>query len=91
MTYVFCLSMAWKGGVEAIASELISKADVRTCENLTNIGLSLRERVDLPPEQLLRVVGVGISNFQFEEDATNGAATLGLLKPVAELLFQAQQ
>jgi DNA polymerase-4 len=34
-----------------------------TCEELTNIALSLRERVDLGPQQRFRLVGVGLSNF----------------------------
>ncbi len=35
-----------------------------SCEELTNIALSLRERVDLAPQQLFRLVGVGLSNFR---------------------------
>jgi DNA polymerase-4 len=35
-----------------------------TCEELTAIALSLRERIDLGPEQRFRLVGVGLSNFQ---------------------------
>jgi DNA polymerase-4 len=34
-----------------------------SCEELTSIALSLRERVDLAPEQRFRLVGVGLSNF----------------------------
>jgi DNA polymerase-4 len=34
-----------------------------TCEELTNIALSLRKRVDLGPQQRFRLVGVGLSNF----------------------------
>jgi DNA polymerase-4 len=34
-----------------------------SCEELTNIVLSLRERVDLGPQQRFRLVGVGLSNF----------------------------
>jgi len=34
-----------------------------SCEELTNIALSLRERVDLGPHQRFRLVGVGLSNF----------------------------
>ena len=34
-----------------------------TCEELTNIALSLRERVDLGLQQRFRLVGVGLSNF----------------------------
>ena len=66
---------------------LTPRTPISTDEDLTNIALALRERVDLPPEQLFRLVGVGLSNFQFEEDATDGAATLDLRKPVAELLL----
>jgi DNA polymerase-4 len=35
-----------------------------TCEELTNIALQLRERVDLTPKQRFRLVGVGLSNFE---------------------------
>jgi len=34
-----------------------------SCEELTNIALSLRERVELGPQQRFRLVGVGLSNF----------------------------
>jgi DNA polymerase IV len=39
-----------------------------TCDELTDIALSLCERVELGPQQLYRLVGVGLSNFQAEED-----------------------
>jgi DNA polymerase-4 len=35
-----------------------------TCEELTLIALSLRERIDLGPRMLFRLVGVGLSNFR---------------------------
>jgi DNA polymerase-4 len=35
-----------------------------------NIALSLRQRVDLSPQQLYRLVGVGLSNFREREDAS---------------------
>jgi len=35
-----------------------------SCEEVTNIALSLRERVDLGPQQRFRLVGVGLSNFR---------------------------
>ena len=35
-----------------------------SCEELTAIALSLRERIDLGPQQRFRLVGVGLSNFQ---------------------------
>jgi DNA polymerase-4 len=35
-----------------------------SCEELTEIALSLRSRVNLAPTQLYRLVGVGLSNFE---------------------------
>jgi DNA polymerase-4 len=40
-----------------------------SCEELTTIALSLRERIDLGPAQRFRLVGVGLSNFR-EPDGT---------------------
>jgi len=39
-----------------------------SCEELIDIALKLRERVDLNPEQRYRLVGVGLSNFREPED-----------------------
>jgi DNA polymerase IV len=39
-----------------------------SCEELTNIALSLRERVDFNPKRHFRLVGVGLSNFRGPED-----------------------
>jgi DNA polymerase IV len=39
-----------------------------SCEELTDIALKLRERVDLGALQRYRLVGVGLSNFQKRED-----------------------
>jgi DNA polymerase-4 len=41
-----------------------------SCEELTSIVLSLRERVELSPKQRFRLVGVGLSNFRDPEEAT---------------------
>jgi DNA polymerase-4 len=41
-----------------------------SCEELTEIALKLRERVDLGPQQRYRLVGVGLSNFRDPEDTT---------------------
>ena len=41
-----------------------------SCEELTSIALSLRARVDVEPNQLFRLVGVGLSNFQSPEQAS---------------------
>ena len=40
-----------------------------SCEEFTNIAMSLRERVALNPKQRVRLVGVGLSNFRDPEDA----------------------
>ena len=39
-----------------------------SCDELTGIALALRERVEMGPKQLFRLVGVGLSNFQAVED-----------------------
>jgi DNA polymerase IV len=41
-----------------------------SCEELTRIALSLRDRVGLNPGQRFRLVGVGLSNFRDREDAS---------------------
>ncbi len=41
-----------------------------TLETFIEVALSLRERVELGPQQLYRLVGVGLGNFQI--DATDG-------------------
>jgi DNA polymerase-4 len=45
-----------------------SSSPPSSCAELTDIGLTLRERVDLGPKQLFRLVGVGLSNFSEPED-----------------------
>ena len=42
-----------------------------SCEELTEIALRLRERVDLGPQQRYRLVGVGLSNFRDSEDTAS--------------------
>ena len=39
-----------------------------SCDDLTSIALSLRDRVSLGPRQRFRLVGVGLSNFREPED-----------------------
>src|SRR5205807_8012874 len=39
-----------------------------SCEELTHIALGLRERVALGPQQVYRLVGVGLSNFLESEE-----------------------
>ena len=42
---------------------------VASCDELTGIALSLRQRVDLGPSQRFRLIGVGLHNFHDPEDA----------------------
>ena len=46
-----------------------------SCEELTDIALKLRERVELGSQQRFRLVGVGLSNFR-EPEETRGQPTL---------------
>ncbi len=40
-----------------------------SCDELTTIALALRERVELGPKQLFRLVGIGLSNFQLDAES----------------------
>src|SRR5713226_5565237 len=51
-----------------------------SCEELTDIALKLRERVNLSPQQRFRLVGVGLSNFR-EAEATTAQPDLFQLEP----------
>jgi DNA polymerase-4 len=42
-----------------------------SCDELTRIALALRDRVEMGPKQLFRLVGVGLSNFQTDDDPTS--------------------
>ncbi len=71
----------------SLTRSLTPLVPIATCEDLTKIALSLRTRVELPPGQLFRLVGVGLSNFQFEETATTKES---LIAPMAELFLDSQ-
>ena len=45
-----------------------------SCDELTGIALSLRDRVDMGPHQRFRLVGVGMSNFHDPHDALHPPA-----------------
>src|SRR5213594_3426110 len=45
-----------------------------SCEELTTIALTLRERVELSAEQRFRLVGIGLSNFREPEGTQNAAS-----------------
>lgn len=49
-----------------------------SCEELTEIALSLRERVNLSPAQRFRLVGVGLGNFQASKPVPGAEAEQSL-------------
>jgi DNA polymerase IV len=46
------------------------QAPPSSCDELTRIALSLRERIELSPKQRFRLIGVGLSNFHDPADAS---------------------
>jgi DNA polymerase-4 len=50
----------------SLTRSLTVAAPLSCCEELATIALTLCRRVDLGPQQLFRLVGVGLSNFQGE-------------------------
>jgi DNA polymerase IV len=53
----------------SLTRSVTSSTPPASCDELTTIALALRERVELGPQQLFRLVGVGLSNFQFEVES----------------------
>ncbi len=55
---------------QSLTRSLTSDTPIASCETLVNTALNLCGRVRLVHEQLYRLVGIGLSNFQFDsEDA----------------------
>ena len=48
-----------------------------TCDELTSVALSLREKVNLAGGQRFRLVGVGLSNFRDSQDGPPQTALFG--------------
>jgi len=55
---------------QSLTRSLTSRDPVPSREALTDAALSLCERVSRPPEQLYRLVGVGLSNFRIDSEET---------------------
>jgi DNA polymerase-4 len=51
-----------------LTRSLTLPAPPTSCDELTQVALALRERVEAGPRQLFRLVGVGLSNFQTGEE-----------------------
>jgi DNA polymerase-4 len=60
----------------SLTRSLTLVAPVSSCEELATTALTLCHRVDLGPQQLYRLVGVGLSNFQIEADEPESDLTL---------------
>jgi DNA polymerase IV len=52
----------------SLTRSLTVAAPLCSCEEFTTIALTLCRRVDLGPQQLFRLVGVGLSNFQLDTE-----------------------
>ena len=53
----------------SLTRSITPPAPPSSCDELATIALTLRERVDLGPQQLFRLVGVGLSNFQLDAES----------------------
>jgi DNA polymerase IV len=62
----------------SLTRSLTPPAPPSSCEEFTNMALALRERVGLGPQQLFRLVGVGLSNFQDDNAQDDKAAPCSL-------------
>ena len=52
----------------SLTRSLTSPTPPSSCDEFATIALALRERVEVRPKQLFRLVGVGLSNFQSAEE-----------------------
>ena len=55
----------------SLTRSLTLLAPPSSCDELTGVALALRERVEMGPKQLFRLVGVGLNNFQAAEDSAS--------------------
>lgn len=53
---------------QSLTRSLTMRSPIATCEGLTEAALALCDRVELGPNQLYRLVGVGLSNFLHDTD-----------------------
>jgi DNA polymerase-4 len=53
----------------SLTRSITSSAPPSSCDELSAIALALRERVELGSQQLFRLVGVGLSNFQLDVES----------------------
>jgi DNA polymerase-4 len=65
----------------SLTRSLTPPAPPSSCEELVSIALALRERVDVGQNQLFRLVGVGLGNFQTAGDPISSPLPKLILKP----------
>ena len=68
----------------SLTRSLTLPAAVPSCEELAATALALCQRVDLAPDQLYRLVGVGLSNFQTDAEEEAEAVTPPLSAEAAD-------
>ncbi len=68
----------------SLTRSLTLPAAVPSCEELAATALALCQRVDLAPDQLYRLVGVGLSNFQTDAEEEAEAVTPPLAAEAAD-------
>ena len=73
---------------QSMTRSLTTSQPVSSCGMLVDTALGLCERVALPREQLYRLVGVGLSNFQFEQEGKQNQATEDVPILMAEMLLE---
>jgi DNA polymerase IV len=66
----------------SLTRSLTPAAPPSSCEEFTKMALALRERVGLGPQQLFRLVGVGLSNFQTDNTGVDTAERSSLFTEV---------
>jgi len=66
---------------QSLTRSLTSDNPVPTSDVLTDTAHGLCGRVDLTPQQLYRLAGVGLSNFQLDSEETGDLNDAPLLAP----------
>jgi len=66
---------------QSLTRSLTCRGPIPSCESLIDTALSLCKRVEMAPQQLYRLVGVGVSNFQLD-DCTAGDLSMENVPPL---------
>jgi DNA polymerase-4 len=74
---------------QSLTRSLTSHGPIPNCEALVSTALALCERVGMEPSQLYRLVGVGLSNFQLDEELVESSKTNRSSELLVQLLEEA--